>query len=317
MSAQSRVLCLGEALIDAVHRDGDTTEIVGGSLLNVAAGLAALGHDSHIASYWGRDDRGARLDEFCAERGISVVEGTRGASHTTVAHAEINEAGHATYTFDLDWDVPALPDLGDFAHLHTGSYAAALGAGGEKVLAAAREASRTGTVSYDPNIRPAVMGSPDDVRGRVGDLIACADIVKASDEDIAWLYPTRDVEEVMREWLKAGVGMVVATCGPRGALIALAGARDLLSVAPLDVPVADTVGAGDSFMAGLISGLLDAGLGGSVEAKDRLRAATWDTVLPAIHRATLTSGITVSKHGAFAPTREAITEEATRWPLFC
>lgn len=317
MTPDTPVLSLGEALIDAVSRAGETTEIVGGSLLNVAAGLAALGHRSHIASFWGHDERGERLERFCAERGIDVVAGTDGAAHTTVAHANVDEAGHATYTFDLDWDVPELPDLSGFAHLHTGSYAATLAPGADKVLAAAQRAATTATVSYDPNIRPAVMDSPAAVTGRIEALVACADIVKASDEDIAWLYPDAAVEDVMRQWLAAGVGMVVATCGPRGALVALAGARDMLSVRPLDVTVADTVGAGDSFMAGLISGLLDAGLAGGLEAKAKLRQASWDEVLPAIHRATATSGITVSKQGAFAPTRDDVAAAGSRFGLLC
>ncbi|MDU0969359.1 MAG: PfkB family carbohydrate kinase [Actinomycetaceae bacterium] len=316
MSIPVRTLCVGEALIGAVDRAGKTTEVVGGSLLNVAAGLAALGHDSTIASWWGADSRGHTLDQFCRDHRVYVVDQTSSATHTTVAHAMIDEDGHATYEFDLEWDLPEMPAPGAFGHLHTGSYAAVVEPGADKLLDYARAATRVGTVSYDPNVRPAIMTSRDEVAPRVKELIGLADIVKASDEDIAWLHPDMDVEDVMRLWIAAGVGMVVATCGPKSALVALAGERDILSVRPLDVPVSDTVGAGDSFMAGLLSGLLDANLAGSVKAKARLRKATWDTVLPAVHRATLTSGLTVSHHGAYAPSRNEIGVEAKRSPLF-
>lgn len=313
--SQRVVLCLGEALVDIIIRDGRSSEHVGGSPLNVACGLATLGHPTALAAWWGRDERGRTIERFVLDHGVRVVPGSNAAARTAVAYAYLDDQGHAEYEFDLEWDVPPLPEPAALAHLHTGSFAVTLEPGGSGVLAAAKKMAISGTVSYDPNVRPALMGSPEAVRGRIEEMIALSDVVKASDEDIAWLYgPQTPVAEVIRRWAAGGPALVIATRGPWGAYAVLAGDRDMLVVDPLDVEVADTVGAGDSFMAGLLSGLLDAGLIGSPESKGRLRRAHWDQVRPALHRAVITSGLTVSRPGAYAPTRAEVERVVTADP---
>lgn len=306
MSVDSSVLCLGEALIDVVVRGDSSEEHVGGSLLNVAAGVATLGRPASICAWWGRDERGARLAQWATSSGVTIVPGTDSAAKTAVATAVLDAEGRATYEFDLEWDVPELPDLGEYGHLHTGSIAATLEPGGSAVVEAARRIRETATVSYDPNIRPALMVAPELVRGRIEDLVGLSDLVKVSDEDLEWLYPEEPVEDVMRRWITQGPSMVVVTRGPWGAYALLAGNRDMLHIDQMTVELADTVGAGDSFMAGLIAGLLEAGFLGSVEARQRLRGAGWSDVQPALHNAVVTSGITVSKHGAYAPTTDEV-----------
>ncbi|MFT3875405.1 MAG: carbohydrate kinase [Propioniciclava sp.] len=297
----NKVLCLGEALIDVVMRDDSSVEHVGGSLLNVAAGIATLGNDSSICAWWGPDERGARLAAWATDSGVAIVPGTDSAEKTAVAYAKLDADGRATYEFDLEWNVPEIGDLGQYTHLHTGSIAATLEPGGSRVVEIARAIKPQATISYDPNIRPALMVSPEQVRGRVEEIVELSDLVKVSDEDLDWLYPGEPVENVMRRWIAAGPSMVVVTRGPWGAYALLAGNRDLLHIDQMDVEVGDTVGAGDSFMAGLISGLLKAGLLGAGEARQRLRDAGWSDVQPALHTAVVTSGITVSKNGAYAP----------------
>jgi fructokinase len=301
--AGRRVVSIGEALIDVVLREGtDPAEHVGGSPLNVARGLARLGHPATVCAWWGRDDRGARLARAAAESGAGVEPGTDGATDTSVAYARVDAAGRATYTFDLTWDVPGLtrPDLVD--HLHTGSIAATLEPGGTKVAGIVRDLRATATVSYDPNVRPAIMGSPDRVRDRIEELVCLSDVVKASDEDLAWLYPDVPVEGILRRWTTLGPALVVCTRGPWGASALLRANRDTLVIDQVDVEVADTVGAGDSFMAGLLSGLLDARLLGGRAARDRLAAADWRDVQPALHRAVVTAAITVGRAGSYGPT---------------
>lgn len=302
-----RVLSIGEALIDVVLRDGaEPVEHVGGSPLNVARGLARLGHPATVCAWWGRDDRGARLARAAAESGAGVEPGTDGALDTPVAYARVDDAGRATYTFDLTWDVPGLtrPDL--VGHVHTGSIAATLEPGGTKVVGIVRDLRPTATVSYDPNVRPALMGEPDRVRDRIEDLVALSDVVKASDEDLAWVYPDAPVEDVLRRWAGLGPALVVCTRGPWGAYALLRANRDMLVVDQVDVAVGDTVGAGDSFMAGLLSGLLDARLLGGPDARDRLAAADWRDVQPALHRAVVTAAITVGHAGSYGPTRDEV-----------
>ena len=311
----TRVLSLGEALIDVVIRPESTDEHVGGSLLNVAVGIATLGQPASICAYWGRDRRGDQLRKWADSAGVEIVAGTDSAESTSVAFAHIDDEGHATYEFELTWEVPQVPDLSEFGHLHTGSIAATLEPGGSDVVATATRMKEHGTVSYDPNIRPALMKSPDAVMDRVEHLVALSDVVKASDEDVGWLYPGTPVEDVMRRWVKAGPAMVVVTRGPWGAYALLKNNRDMLHLDQLRVDVGDTVGAGDSFMAGLISGLLDAGLLGSLQARQRLANTNWSAVQPALHRAVITSALTVKRSGAYAPTMAEVEACWTADPM--
>ena len=168
----TRVLSLGEALIDVVIRPESTQEHVGGSLLNVAVGIATLGQPAGICAFWGKDDHGALLRDWAESAGVEIVPGTDSAEKTPVAFAHIDDEGHATYDFDLTWEVPQVPDLASFGHLHTGSIGATLEPGGSEVLAIAGRMREHGTVSYDPNIRPALMKSPDAVMDRVEHLVA-------------------------------------------------------------------------------------------------------------------------------------------------
>ncbi|MDN5562866.1 MAG: carbohydrate kinase [Luteococcus sp.] len=301
------VLCLGEALVDVVIRDGVTTgEHVGGSPLNVACVMSRLGHDATIGAWWGKDERGAAIERHAADHGVPVQPGSDGAAKTPVAFAHLDAEGRATYEFDLEWALPDMTDVSRYAHLHTGSIAATLEPGGTQVVDAVTAVKPTGTTSYDPNVRPALMEAPEKVLGRIEELVALADVVKASDEDIEWLYPGIPVEDIMRRWAAMGPALVVITRGPWGAYALLGHNRDMLHVDQMTVKLADTVGAGDSFMGGLLSGLLDAGLLGSREAAARLADAGWNEVQPALHRAVVTSGLTVSRAGAHAPTREDI-----------
>jgi fructokinase len=307
-ASSAPVLVVGESLIDAVERGTEPPELhVGGSPANVAFGLGALEHDVSLATWFGRDDWGRRIADRCAEKGAKVVDGSDGAARTSVARAVLDAGGAASYDFDITWQVPAIADLAGYGHVHTGSIAAILEPGGSQTLLTVQRAQATATVSYDPNARPSLMGSPDEVRPRMEAFIALADVVKASDEDIAWLYPDRFLPDVLRHWGTLGASLTVVTRGGEGALYAL---HQVGSVATCDARsrgLVDTVGAGDSFMAGLLSGLLDAGLLGTVEARARLATAGLDDVRPAVERAVTTGGITVSKAGAYSPGRSELS----------
>jgi fructokinase len=222
-----------------------------------------------------------------------------------VAQALLDEAGSATYTFDLEWAPTALPDPAAYGHVHTGSIAAVLEPGASAVrelLALARPQS---TTSYDPNLRPALM---DQVQARraVDAALRLSDVVKASDEDLAWVAPGQPVEQVMLQWRALGAALVVVTSGASGALVLTGQDAEPVALPAWRAAVVDTVGAGDSFMAGLLSGLLDADLLGSPEARDRLRRASFKMVEPAVERALRTAARTVARAGAYAPSRSEL-----------
>ena len=185
--------------------------------------------------------------------GVRLAPGADGAARTSTAQATIGEDRAATYVFDLDWNPPhpTLPDGQAPLLVHTGSIAAILAPGAATVEQVLRETRATSTIAYDPNARPQLMGEPEDAREVVERLVGLSDLVKCSDEDIAWLYGEgADLETVLRSWLEKGAAVVVVTRGKQGALALSASGVRLEVPADPSVVVADTVGAGDSFMGG-------------------------------------------------------------------
>lgn len=303
--SRGEVLVVGEALVDEVHRaDGTVDELPGGSLANVALTLGRLGRDVRLATWTGRDAHGDVVRSWLDRSGVRLAAGSDGADRTSVAVAHLDAQGAATYAFDLDWQVPdgVRAEPGTIA-VHTGSIAAVLAPGAAAVRRVVEEARATATVTYDPNARPALMGDAATVRPQVEALVALADVVKVSDEDLAWLAPGADPLDVAESWRRLGPAVVVVTFGGDGA-VACTAAGEVRVSAPATT-VVDTVGAGDSFMGALIDGLAAADLLGA----DR-RAALRD-VDPAVLRGVLercaaVAAVTVSRAGANPPWREEL-----------
>ncbi|MGN7704065.1 carbohydrate kinase family protein [Cellulosimicrobium sp. 22601] len=300
------VLVVGEALIDVVHRaDGSVDEHPGGSLANVALTLGRLGRDARLATWVAPDAHGDAIRAWLDDSAVTLTPGSTGAGSTSVATAHLDAQGAASYEFDLEWRVPAgtAPGTGTLA-VHTGSIAAVLEPGASDVRALVAAARDTATITYDPNARPALMGDPADARARIEALVALADVVKVSDEDLAWLAPGTDPVAVARDWLALGPALVVVTYGGEGAL-ALTAAGEQRVTAPR-VEVVDTVGAGDSFMGALLDGLWDAGLLGA-DRRDALRAVDTATLTRLLERCAAVAAVTVSRAGANPPRRTELT----------
>ena len=306
-------LIVGEALVDVVTRpDGTVETLPGGSPMNVAIGLGRLGRDARLLTWLGDDDHGALVRAHIATSSVTLLEGSAGAARTSVAAATLDATGAANYDFDLDWRVPA--DVAVPANTivaHTGSIAAVLEPGAAGVLRLMREARERATVTYDPNARPTLMGNPADARVTIEKIVAAADVVKVSDEDLEWLLTGSAadgaaVEALARDWATRGPALVVMTRGGNGATVFTADGRELSVPAP-PVEVADTVGAGDSFMGGLIDGLWSAELLG-VERREALRTITDDVLTAIIERCTRIAAITVSRPGANPPGRAELGE---------
>jgi fructokinase len=166
-----------------------------------------------------------------------------------------------------------------------------------------REVQPTATISFDPNIRPQFFASAEAARPRVERLVALADVVKVSDEDLAWLYPDDTVGRIMERWLALGPALVVVTRGSDGA-DALA-ASGPVRVPALQTQVADTIGAGDSFMSGLLAGLNDLGLLGGGR-RPALRAIESSEVERVVQFAARCAAVTVSRPGADPPWRSEL-----------
>lgn len=295
------IVVLGEALVDVVQTaDGTRTSHPGGSPANVAVGLARLGAEVTLLTETGEDDDGELVRRHLLANDVLLPDPPEPGSRTSVAQATIAPGGAASYEFDIAWQGRAagraLPPGTVCAH--TGSIAAVMPPGGLRApdwLAAARDRA---TVSYDPNVRPALMGDQDRAVRHVERLAALCDVVKTSDEDLAWLYPGEDLEEVAARLLALGPALVVVTCGGEGAYGLTAGGAVPVTVVP--VQVVDTVGAGDAFMAGLLDGLRLAGLLGA-DRREALHAAGPGELAASLSRAAHVAAHTCGRAGADPP----------------
>lgn len=289
---------IGEAVIDVVVRADGTTagEYPGGSPANVALGLARLGHGTELVTRLGRDPYGDLIEAHLTGNGVRLAPGTRGDAPTSTATAVLGADGGATYRFRLTWDLPDVRIPADAICAHAGSIATFYPPGAARVRDLLDAAHAHATVSYDPNCRPDLQGDPDRARPEVESLVARADVVRASTDDLAWLYPGGDPSDVARYWRTLGPALVVVTHGPDGAH-AVTPDADLHVPAP-QVATVDTVGAGDSFTSALLSGMSDAELlGGRVPP---IAPATLGNLLT---RACRAAAITCTRPGADPPTR--------------
>ncbi|WP_153909844.1 MULTISPECIES: carbohydrate kinase family protein [Aeromicrobium] len=246
------VLVIGEALVDVVQREGgDPEPHAGGSPFNVAVGLARLDVPTLLAAQVGDDAYGDLLREHLYDSEVGLERLDPVPTRTSSAVATLAEDGSASYDFDLTWDPAALPDAADFEAVHVGSLGTALEPGAALVAGLVVSADVLGIpVSYDPNVRLSVEPDASVWRGVFDTIAPHATIIKMSDEDAATLFPGEEPVAVVRR-LAADHGIVAMTRGADGAVV---GAGDVLvEVPPAEVRLVDTIGAGDSFMAAMLS----------------------------------------------------------------
>ncbi|MFH9268527.1 carbohydrate kinase [Streptomyces sp. NPDC017546] len=298
-------LVIGECVADIVRQPGEADRVhPGGSPANVAYGLARLGHDTTLLTQLGPDAHGRLIRDHLAAAGVEVrTDGATGP--TPSAAVTLDDRGHATYAFEVGWALgPVVLDRVP-RHVHTGSIAAVVEPGAATVLAAVESLRAGATVSYDPNVRPELMGERTRARDRVERCVALSDVVKASDEDLRWLYPDEEPEQVAERWLAAGPALVLVTRGGAGAFALFTGGRAVAEALPVDV--VDTVGAGDAFMSGTLHALAAHGLLGP-GARDRLHAVGRDAVTDVLRHAVASAAVTVSRAGANPPGADELRE---------
>lgn len=298
---------VGEALVDLVGERGGRTLTAhpGGSPANVALGLARLGVPVMLKTRLGRDVFGEMIVAHLEASGVRVDGGPDGGTSTSLAIATL-AAGIASYDFRIDWDVGELEPLPiETRCLHTGSLATALAPGNASVInLLEREHQRSRvTVSYDPNVRPALLRDAAQARPDIERLVALSDVVKVSDEDLRWLYPDQRDEDVAQRWLGMGPALVVVTRGGAGTYAVSARLELYRPAVPIDL--VDTVGAGDSFTSGLLDALLRADLIGATR-REELAAIDESTLEGVVDMAAAVAAITCSRPGADPPTRAEV-----------
>lgn len=298
---------IGEALVDIIPDDGADTLRAhpGGSPANVAVALARLGVDTRFLGRTSTDRWGDRLREHLAGEGV-VVEGSVGDEPTAIAFVDVASDGAASYRFL--WEGTADRRIGaaeltlaleSLDAVHIGSVACLLDPGADAIAEVVAPIEERLVVSFDPNVRPSLV---DDVEGARARLLALADhahVIKASDEDLAFLFPDHDLERAAWELLDgAQTHLVVVT---EGAI----GARAFTPRFEVPIPprpqgaVADTVGAGDTFMAGLLAGLAERDL----LTVGALKGLDVDAVREVGAFAALAAGAVVARPGADPPRR--------------
>ncbi|MER7578646.1 carbohydrate kinase [Kitasatospora sp. NPDC097691] len=299
-SPASRVLVIGECVADVVRTDGAPDRVhPGGSPANVAYGLARLGRPATLLTELGPDANGRLIRAHLESAGVRVRAAE--VARTPSAVVRLDGQGRARYTFDIGWTLPSVePVRTDLAQtpaaIHLGSIGAVTEPGAAAVLALVERWRGRTQISYDPNVRPALMGGRAEAVRRVERCVALSDLVKASDEDLAWLYPGERPEAVAERWLALGPSVVAVTLGADGAFARTAeGVRAEAAAVP--VPVADTVGAGDSFMAAFL----------------HARASGAD--LPAcLTHAVTAAALTVSRPGAAPPSAAELAAALAEGP---
>lgn len=292
------LLVIGECVADIVRRPDAADRVhPGGSPANVAYGLARLGHGATLLTQLGPDGNGRLIRDHLAAAGVEVR--TDGATAPTPSAAvTLDGTGRATYTFEITWTLGPVSLERPPRHVHTGSVAAVMEPGVAAVLAAVDSLRAAATVSYDPNVRPELMGDHEAAVRKAERCVALSDVVKASDEDLEWLYPGQEPGRVAERWLATGPAVVLVTRGGDGAFAALPGGQ--VTVDALPTEVVDTVGAGDAFMSGTLHALAAHGLLGA-DSRERLRSLDRATVTDVLRHAAASAAVTVARAGANPP----------------
>ncbi|ASY13789.1 fructokinase [Candidatus Nanopelagicus hibericus] len=298
----SQVWVAGEVLIDLIPDGSDRKPIVGGGPANTAKALAKIGIDTHFIDGISFDKYGQMAKNELVSTGVKLDYVKYSDKPTCIAIVSLSDTGSASYefvientaTFDFTLDWLPNPQSEQPALLHIGTLATVIEPGASVLFEWAQPVSKGVPIVFDPNIRPAVMDDRKQYVKQVERWVSISSAVKVSDEDIRWLYPSLEIEQVVDNWLAKGPSLIVVTSGDKG----LVGYRvgEKVSVDAIKVAVADTVGAGDTVGAILIEAIVKDGL-------DTLSGVRLEMMLK---RAAKAAAITVSRSGANPPTLKEI-----------
>ncbi|MET7700352.1 MULTISPECIES: carbohydrate kinase family protein [unclassified Streptomyces] len=312
-----QITVLGECVADAFTESADVANelrlrvLPGGGPANTAVALARLGMPTRFLARLSGDVFGRLFRAHLEASGVDLSHAVEAAEPSTLAVAELDAQGQAAYSFhaqntaDWQWTTEELAglDLSGTACVHTGSLALVREPGAAVVEEFLATASARATVSIDPNVRPLLV-RPEVYRARLRHWCALADVLRLSEDDLALLLPETSPEQACDIWHAAGARLVVITRGADGALASLDGER--VEVPAVATQVVDTVGAGDSFTAGLLHRLGARGLLGG-----RLTDLRLDDVAEACQFAAQVAALTCAVAGPNPPWQSRLAQFAT------
>lgn len=301
------ILCAGECLIDMLPRTVDGQSMLqpvpGGAVMNTAVALGRMDVPVEFLSGLSTDQFGTMIGAHVASSNVGTGFAVRSNRPTTLAFVDFND-GVVSYDFYDEntagrmietSDVPQLPD--DVQAVFCGGISL-INAPAADAYAHFVEKNADRLVMLDPNIRPAFIDDPEAFRARLTIMLAKADIVKTSDEDLAWLFPDTSFEEGVSRLLTMGPRVVLFTEGSKGAT-AMRSDQPPVFAPSEKVEVVDTVGAGDTFNAGFLTSLFDQDL----LAKSTVDGLTAEQLSKALAFANRCAGMSVTKAGAQPPWR--------------
>ena len=305
--AAPAVVVAGDALIDLTPTLTVRGELAykphpGGSCLNVAVGLGRLGVPTAFLARLSRDAFGQMLRAQLADAGVQPTHFVDTDDLTTLAAVHLR-GGQATYSFHAQQtaDRGLLPEhltpLPPGAALHVGSIALVLEPVASTIEWLLRREAGRRVVSLDPNVRPGLIADRVAYIDRFEGWMRLVDILKVSEEDLAWLYPRLSVTEAMRVWHTAGIPLVVVTHGEHGAVASTP--LGSVAVEAPKVAVVDTVGAGDAFMSGALTHLYERGF----LSREALRSLSAPQLEEMLQTACLAAADTCTRAGADPPRR--------------
>ncbi len=311
------VVVCGEALIDLVPAGppdgspaGDTWHAVpGGGAANTAVALARLGTPARLLCRLSGDVFGRRIRRHLLANGVDLGLAVRAEEASTLAVVGLDDNGGAEYQFYVDdtadwqWTPDELPATlpPSTRALHFGTLASILPPGAEILRAWATGLRATTTIVYDVNVRPALLPDRAAYTERVAAWLDVAHVVKASDDDLAWLHPGRSPLDTARAWLTGhDLDLVLLTRGADGA-VAVAPGGPPIDTPGVPVRVADTVGAGDTFTAAFLHTILETVPG-------RLSGAPAAALAESLRFAVAASALACTREGAVPPTLAELTD---------
>jgi fructokinase len=307
------IICCGEALMDMLPRpleDGGEAylPVPGGAMYNTAVALGRLGEETGFLSGLSTDLFGQQLIDHLKDSGVNVSYCVRSPKPTTLAFVSLKD-GNAEYSFYDEntaarmLTVDEFPVLPETVHAyHFGAISLIQEPCGSAFEALMRRVHQTAVISLDPNIRPGFVTDESAYRERLKRVIAMSDIIKVSEEDLAWLEPGKRFEQIAHHWIDGGASIVTLTMGSKGARSITPSSDVTLPTMPVEV--VDTVGAGDTYNAGFLASLRSS----DVLSRQNLRQIDQDSLRLAMQCGAKVAAYTVGQAGANPPWRRDLDD---------